>query len=103
MFWTVHARWFQSKEIKICSHSFPRNPRTSKTTGKRRKYTRRSRISRIKKNSLSSKIQILRIIDQLEAVGIVGPFEGSKAREVRVGNEMALEQFLKDVYAREQE
>ena len=44
-----------------------------------------------------------RIIDQLEAVGIVGPFEGSKAREVRVANEMALEQFLKDVYAREQE
>jgi len=39
-----------------------------------------------------------RIIDQLEAAGIVGPFEGSKAREVRVGNEMALEQFLKDLY-----
>lgn len=38
-----------------------------------------------------------RIIDQLEAVGIVGPFEGSKAREVRVANEMALEQFLKDL------
>jgi S-DNA-T family DNA segregation ATPase FtsK/SpoIIIE len=44
-----------------------------------------------------------RIIDQLEAAGIVGPFEGSKAREVRVANEMALEQFLKDLYAREQE
>lgn len=42
-----------------------------------------------------------RIIDQLEAVGIVGPFEGSKAREVRVGSEMALEQFLKDLYAKE--
>ena len=38
-----------------------------------------------------------RIIDQLEAAGIVGPFEGSKAREVRVGSEMALEQFLKDL------
>ncbi len=38
-----------------------------------------------------------RIIDQLEAVGIVGPFEGSKAREVRVANEMALEQFLRDL------
>ncbi len=38
-----------------------------------------------------------RIIDQLEAAGIVGPFEGSKAREVRVANEMALEQFLKDM------
>ncbi len=38
-----------------------------------------------------------RIIDQLEAAGIVGPFEGSKAREVRVANEMALEQFLNDL------
>ena len=38
-----------------------------------------------------------RIIDQLESAGIVGPFEGSKAREVKVANEMALEQFLKDI------
>jgi S-DNA-T family DNA segregation ATPase FtsK/SpoIIIE len=38
-----------------------------------------------------------RIIDQLEAAGIVGPFEGSKAREVLITNEMALEQFLKDL------
>lgn len=38
-----------------------------------------------------------RIIDQLEAAGIVGPFEGSKAREVKIGNEMALEQYLKDL------
>ncbi len=37
-----------------------------------------------------------RIIDQLEAAGIVGPFEGSKAREVKIKDEMALEQFLKD-------
>lgn len=35
-----------------------------------------------------------RIIDQLEAAGIVGPFEGSKAREVRVPNEQALEQYF---------
>ncbi len=42
-----------------------------------------------------------RLIDQLEAVGIVGPFEGSKAREVKIGSEMALEQFLKDLYAKE--
>ena len=44
-----------------------------------------------------------RIIDQLEAAGIVGPFEGSKAREVRVSGDMALEQFLKDLYARDVE
>jgi DNA segregation ATPase FtsK/SpoIIIE, S-DNA-T family len=38
-----------------------------------------------------------RIIDQLEAAGIVGPFEGSKAREVKVRDEMSLEQILKDL------
>lgn len=41
-----------------------------------------------------------RIIDQLEAAGIVGPFEGSKAREVKVNGEMALEQFLRDLNAK---
>jgi S-DNA-T family DNA segregation ATPase FtsK/SpoIIIE len=35
-----------------------------------------------------------RLIDQLEAAGIVGPFEGSKAREVLVKDEMSLEQLL---------
>lgn len=35
-----------------------------------------------------------RIIDQLEASGIVGPFEGSKAREVLIPDEYALEQFF---------
>jgi S-DNA-T family DNA segregation ATPase FtsK/SpoIIIE len=38
-----------------------------------------------------------RIIDQLEGAGIVGPFEGSKAREVKIANEIALEQFFKSV------
>jgi DNA segregation ATPase FtsK/SpoIIIE, S-DNA-T family len=37
-----------------------------------------------------------RIIDQLEAAGIVGPFEGSKAREVLITDEYSLEQFLKN-------
>ncbi len=35
-----------------------------------------------------------RIIDQLEAAGIVGPFEGSKARQVLFSDEYSLEQFL---------
>jgi S-DNA-T family DNA segregation ATPase FtsK/SpoIIIE len=35
-----------------------------------------------------------RIIDQLEAAGIVGPFEGSKARQVLVPDEIALNQLL---------
>jgi DNA segregation ATPase FtsK/SpoIIIE, S-DNA-T family len=38
-----------------------------------------------------------RIVDQLEAAGIVGPFEGSKAREVLIQDEMSLEQLLKDL------
>ena len=37
-----------------------------------------------------------RIIDQLEAAGIVGPFEGSKAREVKIKDEVTLEQILRD-------
>jgi DNA segregation ATPase FtsK/SpoIIIE, S-DNA-T family len=36
-----------------------------------------------------------RIIDQLEAAGIVGPFEGSKARDVLVSDMTVLEQILK--------
>jgi DNA segregation ATPase FtsK/SpoIIIE, S-DNA-T family len=37
-----------------------------------------------------------RVIDQLEAAGIVGPFEGSKAREVLFKDEYSLEQYLKN-------
>ena len=36
-----------------------------------------------------------RIVDQLEEVGVVGAFVGSKAREVLVPDEMALDEFLK--------
>lgn len=38
-----------------------------------------------------------RIIDQLEAAGIVGSFEGSKARDVRCSDFIALEQILKSL------
>jgi len=38
-----------------------------------------------------------RIIDQLEAAGIVGPFEGSKARQVMFPDEYSLEQYLKSL------
>jgi len=38
-----------------------------------------------------------RLIDQLEAAGIVGSFEGSKAREVLVQDEYALEQLLNEL------
>jgi len=37
-----------------------------------------------------------RIIDQLESAGVVGPFEGSKARRVLIPDEFSLEQFLKN-------
>ncbi|MCB0779003.1 MAG: DNA translocase FtsK, partial [Flavobacteriales bacterium] len=35
-----------------------------------------------------------RIVDQLEAAGVLGPFEGSKARQVLVRDETALEALL---------
>ncbi len=38
-----------------------------------------------------------RIVDQLEAAGIIGPFEGSKAREVLIKDPTSLEQILNKV------
>ncbi len=38
-----------------------------------------------------------RIVDQLQSTGIIGPFEGSKAREVLIKDMMSLEQKLKDL------
>lgn len=38
-----------------------------------------------------------RIIDQLEASGVIGPFKGSKAREVLISDLAALELFLKNL------
>ncbi|NLA23828.1 MAG: DNA translocase FtsK [Bacteroidales bacterium] len=38
-----------------------------------------------------------RIIDQLEHVGIIGPYEGSKARQVLISDEYSLEQFLNNL------
>ncbi|WP_299824234.1 DNA translocase FtsK [uncultured Pontibacter sp.] len=38
-----------------------------------------------------------RLIDQLEGAGIVGPFEGSKAREVLIPDEYSLEQLLNTI------
>ncbi|MDQ1771840.1 DNA translocase FtsK [Labilibaculum sp. A4] len=38
-----------------------------------------------------------RIVDQLEAAGIVGPFEGSKARQVLIQDEYSLEKLLSNV------
>ena len=35
-----------------------------------------------------------RIVDQLETAGIIGPFEGSKARQVLISDENSLEQYL---------
>ncbi|MBM4167580.1 MAG: DNA translocase FtsK [Ignavibacteria bacterium] len=37
-----------------------------------------------------------RLVDELEAAGIVGPFDGSKAREVLVETEVELEMILKE-------
>ena len=42
-----------------------------------------------------------RLIDQLELAGVVGPFEGSKAREVRVRTEEELERLLNELNQRD--
>jgi S-DNA-T family DNA segregation ATPase FtsK/SpoIIIE len=36
-----------------------------------------------------------RIVDQLEGYGIIGPFQGSKAREVLFSDIESLEEFLR--------
>jgi len=38
-----------------------------------------------------------RLIDQLEAAGVIGPFEGSKARKVMFSDLESLEQFLRNL------
>lgn len=38
-----------------------------------------------------------RIVDQLEAAGVLGPFEGSKSRDVLIDDEYSLEQFLSNL------
>ena len=38
-----------------------------------------------------------RIVDQLEAMGIIGPHKGSKAREVLIPDLVSLEQFLSNL------
>jgi S-DNA-T family DNA segregation ATPase FtsK/SpoIIIE len=37
-----------------------------------------------------------RIVDQLEQAGVVGPFEGSKARQVLIADDLQLDQFFND-------
>lgn len=39
-----------------------------------------------------------RLVDQLEQAGVVGPFEGAKARKVLIPDENSLEQFLDHLY-----
>jgi S-DNA-T family DNA segregation ATPase FtsK/SpoIIIE len=38
-----------------------------------------------------------RLVDQLEQAGIIGPYEGSKARQVLIKDEMSLESILQKV------
>ena len=38
-----------------------------------------------------------RIVDQMESAGILGPFEGSKARKVLIPDEASLEMFLNNL------
>ena len=48
-------------------------------------------------DGVGTKLELLLEHDQLEAAGIVGPFEGSKARQVLVRDELALEELLQNL------
>ena len=39
-----------------------------------------------------------RIMDQLEAAGIVGPYQGSKARDVLIPDELSLDRLLESLH-----
>jgi len=41
-----------------------------------------------------------RLVDQMEQAGILGPFEGAKARKVLIPDEVALQQFLDHLYGK---
>jgi S-DNA-T family DNA segregation ATPase FtsK/SpoIIIE len=41
-----------------------------------------------------------RLVDQLEQAGVVGSFEGAKARKVLIPDEVSLEQFLDNLYSK---
>ena len=41
-----------------------------------------------------------RLVDQLEQAGVLGPFEGAKARKVLIPDEASLEQFLDALYTK---
>ncbi len=59
-------------------------------------YTQKASTSLIQRKLKLGYIRAGRIIDQLEAVGVVGAFEGHKLRDVKVTNEIDLKQLFID-------